>query len=435
MTNPVNLLVIDADEANRNFLAQLLHKKNYQVRQASSGEEGIRMVREAAPNMVIFDTGLPDLRATDLIERLQHIPVIANVPCVVLTSHPDPEEMQACLQAGCAEYYVKSGMVMMTLVDAIPRLLTEGRRLRKKREQGYLIVFLSAKGGTGTSSLCANIAMNMAAQNPQAGVAVADLVLPMGTIAPLVGIQDPKINLVSVAGEPDEKINAEYLGNQLPVPPHWLFHLLPGAPDPETSINLNVSHIPNIVNALRQAYDYVLVDLGRSLSRISLPIIQAADLVVLILSTDLSTVNQTKKLWHYLREQEIHPEPGVCDHQPGGRPRRTDQGGDGKAPGDRDQPDHPVHDGQLYAGQQPEHADQRQVPHRYRHHDPQAGGGGNVAEIGESAVLEFSSDLHIVSILKRLQMGDMCNNPNVYCVLSLNNGSLPLHRFPSRHPI
>jgi CheY-like chemotaxis protein len=41
----IQLLVIDADEANCNFLAQLLHKKNYQVRQASSGGEGIRMVQ------------------------------------------------------------------------------------------------------------------------------------------------------------------------------------------------------------------------------------------------------------------------------------------------------------------------------------------------------------------------------------------------------
>ncbi len=304
---PLTLIVIDADEANRNFLAQLLHKKNYQVKQASTGEEGIRMVTETVPNMVIFDTNLPDLRGMELIERLQRNPAIADVPCVVLTSRSDPEEMQAFLQAGCAEYYVKSGMVMMTLVDAIPRLLSEGRRLRKRRDRGYLMVFLSAKGGTGTSSLCANIAMNMAAQFSQARVAVADLVLPMGTIAPLVGIPEPEFNLVTVAGQPEEKIDAEYFGSQLLVPPHWLFHLLPGAPDPETSLNLNVSHIPNIVSELRKAYDYVLVDLGRSLSRISLPIIQAADLVVLILSTDLSTVNQTKKLWHYLREQDIHP--------------------------------------------------------------------------------------------------------------------------------
>lgn len=303
----ITVLVIDADEANRNFLAQLLRKKNYLVQHAASGEEGIRLVEEAKPNMVIFDTRLPDLKTTELIERLQSKPAISEIPCVVLTSHSDPEEMQSCLQAGCAEYYVKSGMVMMTLVDAIPRLLVEGRRLRKKREKGNLLVFLSAKGGTGTSSLCANIAMNMAAHLTQSKVAVADLVLPMGSISSLVGVPDSGINLVAVADQPEEKVTQDYLGKNLPVPAHWMFHLLPGAPDPETSLNLQVGHIPHIVDALRKAYDYVLVDLGRSLSRISLPIISEADLVILILSTDLSTVNQTKKIWHYLREQGVNP--------------------------------------------------------------------------------------------------------------------------------
>jgi pilus assembly protein CpaE len=299
------VLLIDADEANRNFLAQLLQKKNYRVRHATSGAEGVRLVDEETPSLVIFDTHLPDLRATELIERLQRNPAIADVPCVVLASRSDPEEMQACLQAGCAEYYVKSGMVMMTLVDAIPRLLVEGRRLRKKRDRGSLIVFLSAKGGTGTSSLCANIAMNMAAHLTQSTVAVADLVLPMGSIASLVGLPDSDLNLVAVAAEPEEKITGEYLGNNLLMPSHWMFHLLPGAPDPESSLNLQVGHIPHIVENLRKSYDYVVVDLGRSLSRISMPIIHDADLVVLILSTDLSTVNHTKKIWHYLHDQGI----------------------------------------------------------------------------------------------------------------------------------
>jgi pilus assembly protein CpaE len=302
------VLIIDADEANRSFLAQLLLKRNYKVRQASSGEEGVRSVEESVPNVIVFDTRLPDLTAMELIDRLLRNPAISNVPCVVLSSRSDPEEMQACLQAGCAEYYIKSGMMMMTLVDSIPRLLSEGRRLRKKRDRGFLLVFLSAKGGTGTSSLCANIGMNMAAHLPQSRVAVADLVLPMGSVAPLVGVPEPQFNLVTVADRPAEEITPEFFTNQLPVPHNWLFHLLPGAPDPETSLNLQVGHMPNIVDALRRAYDYLLVDLGRSLSRISLPIIQAADLLVLILSTDMSTVNQTKKVWHYLREQGVHPE-------------------------------------------------------------------------------------------------------------------------------
>ncbi|HLO17302.1 MAG TPA: response regulator [Anaerolineales bacterium] len=307
MDSSITVLVIDADEANRNFLGQLLQKKNYQVKHARSGAEGARMIIEAPPQIVIFDTVLPDVDATRLIKYFQQSPQMANVPCIVLSSRSDPEEMQACLQAGCAEYYVKSGTVMMALVDSIPRFLMEGKGLSKPRERGALFVFLSAKGGTGTSSLCANIGMNIAEQLNQSTVAVADLVLPMGSIAPLVGVSEYGFNLVTVAEQPPDRINPKYIQDNLVVPAHWLFHLLPGAPDPESSINLQVNHIPNIVESLRKAYDYVLVDLGRSLSKISLPVIHDADLVVLILSTDLSTVNHTKKLWHYLREQGIEP--------------------------------------------------------------------------------------------------------------------------------
>ncbi|MFT3893905.1 MAG: response regulator [Anaerolineales bacterium] len=303
--NPITVLLIDADEANRNFLAQLLQKKNYQVRQAATGSDGIRVASEEPPKVIVFDSKLPDMGVLQLISGLQEVPHIADVPCVVLSSHSHPDEMQACLQAGCAEYYIKSGMVMMTLVDALPRLLSEGKRLRKRQNNGFLFVFLSAKGGTGTSSLCANIGMNMATHLPTSTIAVADLVLPMGSIAPLVGAPEAGINLVSLAEQPEDVISSEYIKSQLVVPPHWLFHLLPGAPDPETALNLQVNHIPRIVSSLRKTYDYTLIDLGRSLSKISLPIIQQADLVVLILGTDLSTVNLTKKLWHYLNGQGI----------------------------------------------------------------------------------------------------------------------------------
>jgi len=243
-----------------------------------------------------------------LLERLQKNPKIVDIPCVVLSSRSDPEEMKACLEAGCSEYFIKSGMVMMTLVDSIPKLLVSGNRLRKKHDKGLLFVFMSAKGGTGTSSVCVNIGMNMASNQPQSLISVADLVLPMGSVASIVGADEDAFNLVSVADQAEDSITPEYLKDNLLVPPHWLFHLLPGAPTPEAAIDLKAGHIPNIVESLRNTYDYVLVDLGRSLSKISLPVIQEADLVVLILGTDLSTVNHTQKLWHYLKAQGVAPE-------------------------------------------------------------------------------------------------------------------------------
>jgi len=45
--------------------------------------------------------------------------------------------------------------------------------------------------------------------------------------------------------------------------------------------------------------------IGRSLSRISLPLIQKADLIILVVSTDQSTVKLTKTVWDYLQSQGV----------------------------------------------------------------------------------------------------------------------------------
>src|SRR5512142_1138511 len=120
------ILVVDPDEANRQFLAQMLQKKGHTVVHASTGTEGIHRAVEAVPDLIIFDSNLPDLRALEFIQQVKQNQHIAATPVVVLTSKSDPDEMRQLLEAGCAEYYIKSGMVMITLVDAVPRLMIEG---------------------------------------------------------------------------------------------------------------------------------------------------------------------------------------------------------------------------------------------------------------------------------------------------------------------
>jgi pilus assembly protein CpaE len=59
------------------------------------------------------------------------------------------------------------------------------------------------------------------------------------------------------------------------------------------------------VDVLRASYDFIILDIGRSLSRISLPLIQKADLIPLIVSTDHSSIELTKITCHYLQSQGI----------------------------------------------------------------------------------------------------------------------------------
>jgi pilus assembly protein CpaE len=216
--------------------------------------------------------------------------------------------MRACIAAGCAEYYVKSGMVMITMVDAIPRLLVEGKRAQNKARKGILTVFLSAKGGTGTTSLCANLAMSLVKHFSPSTAVVLDLVLPFGSLAQLVGCPETPFNLVEVAAREGKDITPEYLRENLLTPNSWLFRLMPGSPDPDAAQRLNIKNIQRVIDVLRQEYDYVVLDVGRALSRVTMPIIEEADLLTMIVSTDLATVTLTRKLWSYLSAQGCTPQ-------------------------------------------------------------------------------------------------------------------------------
>ncbi len=297
-----SILIVDADNASRNYLIHMVKEQRYAAMGAGSGKEGLISIWRDRPELIIFDPTLQDISPEEFLLKLRRDLRSANIPILALSSDPDSSMKDACLQAGCNEYMVKSGEVVATLPEIVARLLGVKQELIK--EGGHLIVFLSAKGGTGTSSLCANYAMAIHNNKPEASVVVVDMVLPIGSIAPIVGYEG-EVDLVSVTELPSAETTGRYFQTNLPKMELWEFQLLASAPDPERANELQVARIPEIIQTLQNAYDYVIVDLGRSLSRISLPIIQKADLLVLIMSTDKSTITLTKKILDYLHAQGI----------------------------------------------------------------------------------------------------------------------------------
>ena len=297
----VTILIIDSDGVSRNYLAGMLGKKGHTMLTAASGREGLILAWKDIPQVIIIDPALPDMQADELISRLRQDRRTAKVPCIALSGRSDLLEMNRLLSAGFNEYLVKSNQVLSELEALIPRLFVIGPEPKKG---GLLFVFLSAKGGTGTSSLCANIAMCMGKTNSTRSVAVVDMVLPIGSIANIVGY-DERINIVTVSAQKPDQTTPLYFKDNLPKMPAWYFQLLAGSPDPETANQVAVGRMTEVIASIQEAYDYIFVDLGRSLSRISLPIIQQADLLTLILSTDAAAVTLTRTIWDYLKAQGV----------------------------------------------------------------------------------------------------------------------------------
>jgi len=304
------VLLVDGNEASRKFLFHALSEKQIKVLEVASGKEALIFAWRDEPDLILFDPVLTDIKDEEFIQKLRQNVRTHNTPIIALSSDPSPVRRQVCLNAGANEYLIKSSETVSALDEVLDRIfgvqtpVADPDIKEESKEKGLLIVFLSAKGGTGTSSLCANLAMNIKLHEPEARVVVADLVLPIGSIGQIVGDQG-KLNLVTVSDLSPDQTNEEYFLNNLPTPELWKFQLLAGSPDPLHGNNINVNRIEQVVDVLRNAYDFIILDLGRSLSRISLPLIQQADIIPLIVATDQSTVQLTKTVWEYLQSQDI----------------------------------------------------------------------------------------------------------------------------------
>ncbi len=303
MTTPPQVLFVSPDVRTLKFFTLLAQPLGYQVLTAQQGREGLIYAWRDRPQVIVFEDQLPDMDGLTFARKLHNDPRTASTYLLALGERNDFQKETAYLAAGCVGYLIKSQELVQTLQQFLDSPSRAGELFT--RAEGYLVSFLSAKGGVGVSSLCANLADSLGRKHTS--LCVADLVLPIGSIAHIVGYQGD-FNLVQLASQPEERLTPFYVKEQMEHPGNWQFAFLPGAPDPDQASRLAASKISPIVNALRAAYDYVFLDLGRTLSRISLPLLLEADLVVLITSVDENTVNLSRIVLNYLREKGLPPE-------------------------------------------------------------------------------------------------------------------------------
>src|ERR1041384_4479789 len=79
------ILVVDDNEINREYLVTLLGYAGHRVLEASDGVEGLLMVQDSFPDLVITDIIMPTIDGFEFVKRLRSDPDIAATPVVFCT--------------------------------------------------------------------------------------------------------------------------------------------------------------------------------------------------------------------------------------------------------------------------------------------------------------------------------------------------------------
>ncbi len=299
------ILIADKDSTTRNWLKSILERESYVVLTADRGESTLAQIARERPELLVMDIVLPDLDGLDLLRHFRRDPALQDLRVIVLSQKASPDEMVAGLSAGADEYIAKRPGADVELVSKVRVLLAKPRAASAASQapKGQIYAFCSSKGGTGTTSVCVNTAHAMAQLEPNANVLLVDMVLPVGTVGSSVGYESDRTiaQLSQVQGEMDRSLVTQFVSQ----PTRWGFRVLLSTRDPQEATQLEASQIVPLFDTLRMMYDYVFADFGRTLSRVSLPVMRTAQRVVLILGSDINNVKLSKSMLDYFQSLGI----------------------------------------------------------------------------------------------------------------------------------
>src|SRR6266849_4429432 len=116
------ILVVEDNEKNRKLLRDVLTFKGYEIIEAETGEEGIRLTQERHPSLVLMDIRLPGIDGIEALGRLRAEPATRGIPIMAMTASVMTEDRQRITDAGFDAYQSKP-IKVKDFVAAVEQLL------------------------------------------------------------------------------------------------------------------------------------------------------------------------------------------------------------------------------------------------------------------------------------------------------------------------
>jgi two-component system cell cycle response regulator DivK len=101
------ILVVEDNPLNRKLVRDVLSFAGYDVIEAQSGEEGLRVAQQTPPDLVLMDLQLPGIDGTETLRRLRQDALGAHVPVVAVTAFAMAEDKERASRAGFDGYLEK----------------------------------------------------------------------------------------------------------------------------------------------------------------------------------------------------------------------------------------------------------------------------------------------------------------------------------------
>jgi pilus assembly protein CpaE len=159
-------------------------------------------------------------------------------------------------------------------------------------------VFLGAKGGCGTTTVAVNCGVELA-QLTKRSTVIVDLKGSLGEVALFLGLR-PRFTVLD-AIENLHRLDKDFL-KELVAKHKSGLDILAGSEQFDRPNGSDAAAIEELLRVISKVYDYVVIDVGNTISAVSVAALYAADAIFLVANPDVPSIRNAQRLVDRVRQ-------------------------------------------------------------------------------------------------------------------------------------
>lgn len=126
MSPKPHILVIEDEAPQREILVYNLESQGFRVSEAATGDEGLLLLSEEKPDVLVLDWMLPNVSGIEICRQIKTKPETRDLPVIMLSARSEEVDRVRGLETGADDYVVKPYSVS----ELMARVKTQLRRAR-----------------------------------------------------------------------------------------------------------------------------------------------------------------------------------------------------------------------------------------------------------------------------------------------------------------
>ncbi len=131
----ITVVCVEDDPEMIELIRLILTRQGYEVLGANGGQEGLALIRQAHPDLVLLDLMMPDMDGWEVYQQMREDEATREIPVIVVTAKAQGVDKMLALQIAKVDDYITKPFGPAELLTSVLRVLEEAGIEAKKAEE------------------------------------------------------------------------------------------------------------------------------------------------------------------------------------------------------------------------------------------------------------------------------------------------------------